>query len=438
MPASESDSLSAPAPKAAGVPRLAALLKPFPILHAGNAGVNMLFTLGQTWLFAHALDQRLYSQTIAVVTISFYLLPINQAVARANFVVVRRQVVEGRGARGLPQVGLAFQISQLLMIAGGLIGALLCGPADLRAYLGLAAFAVFNTLSNLWFFELQMAMLAIERPLAFEIASLVRRLANAAALVWLWFSHDFGLFAAALLVQAVVFQVWLMRRVGRDTDLFAWPRGLTLAAWATHLGQLWTSAQATFAEWLTLNGPYALFTLRFGVGGALIALDAGMKLLRVGLTLTRNFSEIALPSVSRAVLEKRGGAASRAVFAVLAVSTAPVLLVAAVMVLREHWLFSALLGHNDVTPKGAGLTFAVALLAGVGFQAGSHLVGHVGRSRDIALFTAASAISFACVASYILVARPALPQALWAVSLGVVATACVGLWTITRTLKAAR
>lgn len=438
MPASESQTPpTAAAPSEPGGRRLSALLKPFPILHAGNAGVSMIYTLGQTWLFAHALDRQLYSQTIAVVTISFYLLPINQAVARANFVVVRRHVVQGGGAHNLPQVGLAFQLSQAVMVLAALAGAALCGPANWTAYLGLAAFAVFNTLSNLWFFELQMTMLAIERPLAFEIASLIRRLANAASLVWLWFSHDFGLFAGSLLLQAVLLQAWLMRRVGRDTDLFRWPRGLTPASLAAHAGQLWTSVQATFAEWLTLNGPYALFTARFGVGAGLIALDTGMKLLRVGLTLTRNFSEIALPSVSRAVLEKRGAAASRAVLAVLAVSALPVLLLAALMVVREHWLFSFLLGHNDVMPKGAGLTFAVALVAGVGFQAGSHLVGHVGRPKDIRLFTLASAISFAGVAGYILIVRPALPQALWAVSLGVVVTAAAGLWTIVRTLRSA-
>jgi O-antigen/teichoic acid export membrane protein len=198
------------------------------------------------------------------------------------------------------------------------------------------------------------------------------------------------------------------------------------------------SAQATFAEWLTLNGPYALFTLRFGVGPGLIALNTGMQLLRVGLTLTRNFSEIALPNVSRAVLEKRGFAATRLVLAVLGISLAPVLVLSAVMVLREHWLFSTLLSKNNVMPAGAGLTFAVACLAGVGFQAGSHLVGYVGRPRDIRLFTIGAAVSFIGLAGYILLARPPLPAALWAVSIGVVASACVGLWTIVQTLRAAR
>ncbi len=416
--------------------RLKALLKPFPVLHAGNAGVNMLYTLGQTLVFARALDGRLFSQTIAVVTISLYLLPVNQAVARANFVVVRRQVVGGAGGEGLPQVGLAFHVSQALMILAGLLGPLIAAPGDLRTYLALAAFAVFNTLSNLWFFELQMAMLAVDRPIAFEIASLIRRVANAATLAWLWFSHDFLVFAGLMLAQAVVSQAWLMRRVGRDSDLFAWPRGLTPAALRDHLGQLWTSVQATFAEWLTLNGPYALFTLRFGVGGGLIVLDTGMKLLRVGLTVTRNFSEIALPGVSRAVLEKRGGAAARAVAAVVGLSAVPVALLAGVLVFREHWLFSTLLGRNDVMPAGAGPAFAVALLAGVGFQAGSHLVGHVGRARDVRLFTLAAAISFAGLAGYILVAKPTLLEAVWAVAIGVVVTAVAGLWTIVRTLRA--
>ncbi len=418
--------------------RLAALLKPFPILHAGNAGVNMLYTLGQTLVFARALDAQQFSQAVAVVTVSLYLTPVNQAVARANFVVVRRRVVGGEGGQGLPQIGLAFHVSQALMLLAGLAGPLVARPGDAGTYLALAAFTLFNTLSNLWFFELQMAMLAVERPIAFEIASLVRRVANAVSLAWLWFSHDFALFAGLMLAQAVVAQVWLMRQVGRDSDLFAWPRGLTRASLAEHLGQLWTSIQATFAEWLTLNGPYALFTVRFGVGAGLIALDTGMKLLRVGLTVTRNFSEIALPSVSRAVLEKRGAEAGRAVAAVLGLSAVPVAILAGVLVLRERWLFSALLGHNDVMPPGSGPAFALALLAGVGFQAGSHLVGHVGRAREVRLFTLCGAISFAGLSAFIFLAKPGLLGALWAVAIGVAVTALAGLWVIVRTLRAAR
>ena len=418
--------------------RLGALLKPFPILHAGNAGVNMLYTLGQTLVFARALDGRLFSQTIAVVTVSLYLMPVNQAVSRANFVVVRRRVVSGEGGHGLPQVGLAFHTSQALMVLAGLVGPLIAGPQDLATYLALAAFATFNTLSNLWFFELQMAMLAVERPIGFEIASLARRIANAAALAWLWFSHDFAAFAGLVLAQAVISQVWLMRHVGRENDLFAWPRGLTRPAVSEHLRQLWTSVQATFAEWLTLNGPYALFTVRFGVGPALIALDTGMKLLRVGLTVTRNFSEIALPSVSRAVLERRPGAAARSVAAVLGLSALPVLLLAGTLLLHEHWLFSTLLSRNDVMPPGAGAAFALALVAGVGFQAGSHLVGHVGRAREVRLFTLCAAVSFAGLCAFVLGGRPPLPPAIWAVALAVTVTALAGVLTIVRTLRSAR
>jgi hypothetical protein len=424
------------APLAAG--RLKALFQPFPILHAGNAGVNMIYTLAQTLVFARALDGRLFSQAIAVVTISLYLLPVNQAVARANFVVVRRRVVGGEAGHGLPQVGLAFHASQGLMLFAGVLGPLLAQPGDLKAYLALAAFATFNTLSNLWFFELQMAMLAVDRPIGFEVMSLARRIANAATLAWLWFSHDFLLFSALMLAQAVISQAWLMQRVGRHSDLFAWPRGLTRAALTEHLGQLWTSIQATFAEWLTLNGPYALFTARFGVGAGLIALDTGMKLLRVGLTVTRNFSEIALPSVSRAVIEKRGAAATRAVLIVLVISAAPVAALAGVLLLREHWLFSTLLAGNDVMPPGAGGAFALAILAGVGFQAGSHLVGHVGRAREVRIFTGCAAVSFAGLAVYMLALKPMLSPALWAVALSVSVTSLAGLWCILRTLRSAR
>ena len=163
-----------------------------------------------------------------------------------------------------------------------------------------------------------------------------------------------------------------------------------------------------------------------------------MKLLRVGLTVTRNFSEIALPSVSRAVLERRGHAAARTVAIVLGMSAAPVAVVAGTLVLQEHWLFSTLLAKNNVMPLGAGPAFALALLAGVGFQAGSHLVGHVGRAREVRLFTICAAISFTGLAAYVLLTKPSLLPALWAVAIGVTVTAMAGLWTIVRTLRLAR
>ena len=425
-----------PAAKATGLLRVVA--KPFPLLHSTNAGLGMVYSLCQTLIFARSLDRLTFSTVIAAITIGFYLLPINQAVARANFHLIRRSVVEGRGEGGNGEAAAAFYVSLFLMAAAGVVAPLLLPHADFNAYLALAAFTVSANLSNVWFFEIQTTLLAVERPISFEIANLIRRLANFAALGWLFVSHNFLMFAFVLLGQTIIAHVWVMFDVSRRSDLFAVPRTLSATKVRAHLSLLWSSLQATFAEWVSLNGPYALFTVRFGVGPALIVLDTGMKLLRIVLTVVRSLSEIALARVSRAVLNQAHVEAARLVGLVLGLSALPALAIAGLLLVREHLVWSALLGSSTIMPAGVGIPFALTLLASVGFQAGSHLVGHVGRSAEVRIFTITACFGAGAAAVYVLLARPDVLTAVWAVSAGFLVASAAGLWAIFRVLRAQR
>ncbi len=416
--------------------RLLRLARPFPILHAGNAILSLIYSLGQTLVFARSLDRAAFSATIAAITLSFYLLPLNQAVARANFHLIRRSVVAGRGEGGHSEAAAAFHLSQLLMVAVGVVGPLLIPHGDMRFYVALACFAVANNLTNFWYYEVQTTLLAVERPVAFEIVTLLRRLANFAALVWLMLRHDFLVFGVVMLVQALLTQAWVVWDVTRRSDLFDLPRRLDGARVRTHIGLLFNSSLATFAEWLSLNGPYALFTIRFGIGPALIVLDTGLKLLRMVLTVVRNLSEIALPRMSRAVLSGSTAEARRIVLTILIVSSLPAVLVASVLLFQEHLVWRLLLGANNVVPTGAGAAFAVAILASVGFQAGSHLVGHVGRLPEIRLFMITACAGFFAASAYVLLARPEVVVALWAVVASFAMASVAGLWATARTLAA--
>jgi hypothetical protein len=145
---------------------------------------------------------------------------------------------------------------------------------------------------------MQMAMLATGREMRFEVITLVRRVLRFVILGYLLIVRDILSFMILAAVQTAVFHVYLLWVVGREAQLFGWPRGLTWTATRAHLSRLWMSLEATFAEWVTLNAPYAVFMARFGIGPGLVTVDAAMKLVRVIVSVTRNLCEIVLPTVS--------------------------------------------------------------------------------------------------------------------------------------------
>jgi len=166
------------------VGRLRRLATGFAGIHSLNAGLSILYSLVQTLVFARVLDHRTFALTILVQAIGMYLMPISQSVARANFVLLREQsvrMVDPRAPRA-PEAALAFNINQVLLLVVPILAPLALGLKSIGDYLSLSLFLFAATYSNIWYFEIQMSMMAVDRALEYEKVSFVRRVTTYALL----------------------------------------------------------------------------------------------------------------------------------------------------------------------------------------------------------------------------------------------------------------
>jgi len=382
--------------------------------HAANAGLSIVYTLAQTLVFSRVLDHHTFSQSVAIQAVGLYLLPFNQSVARGNFVLLRERMVRGEARGGLPEAAAAFQFNQILLLVLSLAIPPLIGTPTVKDYVSLTSLLFFCTYSNIWYFEMQMTLMATGHQMRFERITLVRRLINYGLLGFLFVRRDFMAFNLLLALQAVVFHAFLLFDGDHSLGLFGWPRGLTWRAMRAHFARLWVSFQATLAEWLTMNGPYMVFTARFGIGPGLVAIDAIMKLLRMVVSVTRSLSEIALPRVTHAVFSGRPQEGRLAAGVVLVGGGAAAAAVAAAVAFWPAFSFDLLLGPNNTVPVGAGLPAALMLLAGVGFAAGGNIVAHSGHARSIRRVMWFAAGGVGLFAAYALATSAGVVGALWA------------------------
>lgn len=396
------------------------------------------YTLVQTLVFSRVLDQVTFSQTVAAAAVGLYLLPLNQSVARANFVLLRAQAVRREAPRHLPEAAAAFHLNQALLLVVSLAAPWFLGARAPRAYVALGGFLFYSVFTNIWVTEMQMALLATNRALVFEYVNTVRRLLTFALLALLMVERDFLQFALVASAMTLLFHIGGLAWMGGKERLFSWPRGLTRQDAGRHLGRLGISLQATASEWLTFNGPYAAFTLRFGIGPGLVAIDAVIKLVRVVVSVTRNLSEIALPRVSQAVL---GGQAHRArgpVLLVLAGGGGGALVLCAAVLIDSHRVFSLLLGPNNTVPAGAGAPAAVAILSAVVFSTAGTLIGHTGRQSLVSGLLAASSVTTALFFGLLLGLRASVLGGFWLFALSLLLAAAAASWMILRLVGGSR
>ena len=407
---------------AAVIRRASSLAFGFPGAHAFNALLSIVFVIVQTLIFSRVFDAKAFAQAIAAGAIGMYFLPINQSVSRANFVLLRGRVINDEGGSDVPEAAAAFQASQAFFLVVVVVAPVLIGATDLYEYVWLAFFLVSVTYSNIWYSEMQMAMLATGRAMQFEMLTLVRRLLSFFILAYLFLLRDILSFSVLAGMQALAFHIYFLRIVGRDAQLFNWPRGLTSLAMHAHLWRLWASLQATLAEWLTLNAPYAVFMARFGIGPGLIALDAAMKLVRIVVSAIRNLCEIVLPRVSRAVFSGQGSSARLEVVSVLVLGLCGAGMVAAAVYFFQGLTFGFLLGPNNTVPEGAGAPIAMAILFSVFFATAGHLLGHTGRNAAIRAFMLIALAAIATSSVLIIFGELSINGALWAMAgaLGVI------------------
>jgi hypothetical protein len=247
----------------------------------------------------------------------------------------------------------------------------------------------------------------------------------------LWFSVLAG-------AHAFAFHICFLCIVDRDSQFFGWPRGLTSAAMVEHLARLWASFQATFAEWLTMSAPYAVFMARFGIGPELVALDATMKLVRIVVSVTRNLCEIVLPRVSHAVFSGHGSRARLEVLGVLALGLCGAGVVAAAAYFFQGLTFGFLLGPNNTVPAGAGTPIAIAVLSSVFFATAGHLLAHTGRNAAIGAFMRVSVVAMAISSALTVFRALSVNGALWAFAAALAVISGTGLLFLLGMLSDAR
>jgi hypothetical protein len=419
-------------------PRLARiwdLATGFAGFHAANAGLSIVYTLAQTLVFSRVLDHHTFSQTVAIQAVGLYLLPFNQSVARGNFVLLRERTVRDAVRGGLPEAAAAFQFNQILLLVLSLLIPPLVGTPSLKDYVSLTSFLFFCTYSNIWYFEMQMTLMATGHQMRFERITLIRRLINYGLLAFLFIVRDFLAFNILLAVQALAFHLFLLFDGDHALGLFGWPKGLRWAPMRAHFSRLWVSFQATLAEWMTLNGPYMVFTARFGIGPGLVAIDAIMKLLRMVVSVTRSLSEIALPRVTHAVFSGQPQRGRLPAALVLIGGGGAAAVVAIAVALRPGLSFDLLLGPNNTVPVAAGLPAALMLLSGVGFAAGANIVAHSGHARSIRRVMWFAAGGVGLFAVYVLAASASVVAALWAFVGVFVVVSAVALVMLARLLS---
>ena len=188
----------------------------FPGLHALNMVLAIGYTLVQTLIFARVLDAQLFSQTVAATAVALYTVPLNQSVARANFVLLRERAVRKLGSQGMPEASAAFYGNQIILGIVPLVIPPLIGATGWSSYCSLACYLFFCTYSNIWVTEIQMTMLATGRALRFEYVNTFRRRLIFLTVGWLMIQRDFLLFNVVAALQTAAFHIYGLHRIAGD------------------------------------------------------------------------------------------------------------------------------------------------------------------------------------------------------------------------------
>ena len=388
-----------------GLPALTAL-------HGLSSGLNLVFSLLQTIVFARVISSSHFASAVFLVSVGLYLLPFHQIIARANFALFLEQTdQQSDGPRN--DAALLFQIGIFAAIAVSFLAPFISARSA-SDYAALACLSLYINLSNPWVNELQTSYFMRGNGLKFASISLVRRIIGLAALLCLYFSYlNFNSFCYALAILAIVFHYLALAESDLGTALPVLPNGADWPRLRRQFVRAGTAAQIIGAEWLTLTMPYPVFTALYGVGTSLVALDTGLKLVRVTLTVSRVLSEASITKMTQALSSLEPRSARRVTKVLLAVSAAFAVPFALLVLLDDRMIFSFLLGSNFAIPAGLGQPIAIAILGSVFFQISIYFIGHFGDSSEMRETFVVSLVMSAMFAVCVLIARPSLPTAIW-------------------------
>lgn len=398
------------------------------ILHGTHAVVAIIYSAMQTIVFAHTLTLEMYAKVVAITVMGFYTQPLNQAVGRAAFVMMRRHSSSSRSAPS--QVAVVFYSNLCLLSLIAVLAPFLTGfrsPVEYSA-LFLWALAVFSV--NVWAYDIQSIFWAVGFTVSYDINSAPRRIAMIVALYYLWISHNFLFFAIINLVVAFLSTAILIRKVSEVSDVFSTNhlRRIKGRQLREQFHIILSSLMSTFSELMVLNGAYLSIATIYGVGAAMVGYDTIMKCVRVSLTGCRISAEVVL-SKQTAALER--GDVRKARLILIGAMVASFIVSAPLAVpflLRGDMLFKLLLGHNDVLPNGLGPVAATLMLSAVLYQPTSLLISYSGTRAVIwrmALVTVAGLLGLSAFLAFY---KPGLVEMMWSYAAFFVAIALSLVW----------
>src|SRR5258708_34641448 len=140
----------------------------------------------------------------------------------------------------------------------------------------------------------------------------------------LYVTGQFAVFAVAMVALLLLSLLWygrVLARAGAPVGALRGGRAAELGEGLTRMrGNLGSATAGSAADFMLMNGPYAIVTAVYGAGAPLIVLDTCQKLLRAIVTALRICSEALLPKQSAALHAGDYGRLRRGLAAVAAVS----------------------------------------------------------------------------------------------------------------------
>jgi O-antigen/teichoic acid export membrane protein len=368
--------------------RVREFLLSFGVLHTGNTALNILYSLALLLVVSRVLPPDRYAQIVFFTAISLYFQPLDQALGRVLFAQLRIGVVRK----------VADQQNVVLMLGAQLVllsFAAIVIPIAVASWQGTtqgttnvagnSLYLFFALLMNFWAFDLQSTGFALDLSRRFVRWSLLHRLCQFGALGVLWVTADFNQFAFIAAALFAAFTAFACACISRHVKIESW--SWSGKQWEVRARSLGTSLMSGLSDLLALNLPYAVISIAYGVGSALVIFDTVMKLARLTMAGSRTLTEIGLPRHSRLVLEQDTASANRLFNQIVMLCVAASAIPAAVVMLDASFVFSLLLGPNNVVPAQAGIATGVIILATGLYQPASLLMSFANDYVAIRRFT---------------------------------------------------
>ncbi|MEQ1941943.1 hypothetical protein ABMA32_05905 [Mesorhizobium sp. VNQ89] len=386
----------------------------FTALHAIQSILLMGYSLCQLLVLARVLDTSRFAEVILLTTISMFLLPLNVAAGRTNYVALREDIVHDRQVSNWHHV-LQLLICHFLLIL--LVSFLLpIGlPISSENYLEDAIFLSSILSTNFVLNDVQVMLWAFDMNKRFVYVLLARSILQYMALSLLIISGTLFEFATISLLINLFTIIILMLILRKSTSLnFNFDKGPAFLLPASeHARRLFSSLISSFSEMTVLTLPYVLLTVSFGVGPALITYDVIMKFVRVVTAAGRVTTEVALPQITRDLLTGKPETAWRRYLSIIGLCVFASLLLAAALVIFDNRIFSLLLGPNNVVPEGTGIVAGVVVVIAAAYQPSHYIVSVNNSRRLIGCFAAVAVIGFVLF-SLVFLLGPSLIKTIWA------------------------